>query len=67
VTEIVRTIQGQPVTVNETRRLNAAGDELLVDSCPAGVRSAFGKIVPKALRRFLSRVSPNPADASYTT
>src|SRR5262245_43732952 len=32
VTEIVRTIQGQTVTVNETRRLNATGDELLVDS-----------------------------------
>jgi hypothetical protein len=32
LTEIVRTIQGQTVTVNETRRLNAAGDELLVDS-----------------------------------
>jgi hypothetical protein len=32
VTEIVRTIQGQTVTANETRRLNAAGDELLVDS-----------------------------------
>jgi hypothetical protein len=32
VTEIVRTIQGQTVTVNETRRLNAARDELLVES-----------------------------------
>jgi hypothetical protein len=30
VTETVRTIQGQTVTVNETRRLN--GDEMLVDS-----------------------------------
>jgi hypothetical protein len=32
VTEIVRTIQGQTVTVSETRRLNAAADELLVES-----------------------------------
>ena len=32
VTEIVRTIQEQTVTMNETRRLNAAGDELLVES-----------------------------------
>jgi hypothetical protein len=32
VTEIVRTIQGQTVTMNETRRLDAAGDELLVES-----------------------------------
>ena len=32
VTEIVRTIQGQTVTMNETRRLNLAGNELLVES-----------------------------------
>jgi hypothetical protein len=32
VTETVRAIQGQTVTVNEVRRLNASGDEMLVDS-----------------------------------
>jgi hypothetical protein len=32
VTETVRTIQGQTVTTNETRHLNPAGDELLVES-----------------------------------
>lgn len=32
VTESVRTIQGQTVTMNEVRRLNADGNEMLVDS-----------------------------------
>ncbi len=32
VTEAVRTIQGQTVTTNETRRLSPAGNELLVES-----------------------------------
>ena len=32
VTETIRTIQGQSVTAKETRRLNAAGDEMTVDT-----------------------------------
>jgi hypothetical protein len=32
VTETVRTIQGQTVTMNEVRRLSAASDEMFVDS-----------------------------------
>jgi hypothetical protein len=41
-----------------------AGEDVVVRVCSSRCEKRVRKIVPKALRRFLGRVSPNPADVS---